>query len=219
MISGPKIRKIYEEIQSKLFHMIPEKWDSLYLYASIIDNLKKDYTGEMFFYYFPKSIIRKNPINVYEIPSRFSIDEKSYLKLTKELYEKIKELRVEMLLTGEKPWSNMTITIKDSTFKVEFCYENLEKTGINNYYRHLLWRCRYLGVPIETYSKKDQDALRLMIQKDILVKKEKKVYTQGIYKDKEKSKNIIEYNKKEENMLEQNQTEIKSQILNIKEEG
>ena len=219
MINGPKIRKIYEEIQSRLFYMIPEKWEKLYLYASVIDNTKKDYTGEMFFYYFPKSIIKKNPVNVYEVPNRFSIDETSYLKLAKELYEKIKELRVEMLLTSEKPWSNITIIIENATFKIEFSYEDLENGGITPYYHHLLWRYHYLNIPIETYSKKEQEILEQLLVKERLTKKEKKIYTQGIYK--EKTKNLIEYNK--EDMLEVNEdeeeTKIKSQILNIDNEG
>ena len=32
-----KIKEIYEDIQKKLFYMIPEKWESLYLYSSVID--------------------------------------------------------------------------------------------------------------------------------------------------------------------------------------
>lgn len=32
-----KIREIFEEIQKILFYMIPEKWDKLYLYSSVID--------------------------------------------------------------------------------------------------------------------------------------------------------------------------------------
>ena len=35
-----KIERIYEDIQRKLYYMIPEKWEELYLYASVID--KKD---------------------------------------------------------------------------------------------------------------------------------------------------------------------------------
>ena len=64
-----KIKEIYENIQKKLFYMIPEKWENLYLYASIIDKPKEQSTGELFFYYVPKSILKKNPVNVYEIPS------------------------------------------------------------------------------------------------------------------------------------------------------
>ena len=36
------------------------------------ESLKK---GEMYFYYFPKGIIKKKPVNCYEIPSLFDIDE------------------------------------------------------------------------------------------------------------------------------------------------
>ena len=33
-----KIKEIYEDIQRKLYYMIPEKWDSLYLYSSVLEN-------------------------------------------------------------------------------------------------------------------------------------------------------------------------------------
>ena len=32
-----KIKEIYEDIQKKIFYMIPEKWDELYLYASVLE--------------------------------------------------------------------------------------------------------------------------------------------------------------------------------------
>ena len=37
MGSLPEEKKLYSEIQKKLFYIIPEKWESIYLYASIID--------------------------------------------------------------------------------------------------------------------------------------------------------------------------------------
>ena len=96
MLVTPKIKLMYKEIQKKLFYMLPEKWDSVYLYASIIEHAKLQ-TGEMFFYYIPRGVLRKNPVNVYEVPSRFNIEEEEYLKLADKLYEKIKELRIEMI--------------------------------------------------------------------------------------------------------------------------
>ena len=69
------IRKRYEEIQRKIFYMIPEKWDEVYLYASVIERLGTLETGELFFYYIPKGIIKRKPINVYEIPGKFNINE------------------------------------------------------------------------------------------------------------------------------------------------
>ena len=75
------IKGIYEEIQRKLFYMIPEKWDEVYLYASVIERLGTLETGELFFYYTPKGLLKRKTINVYEIPSKFNIDEEEYLKL------------------------------------------------------------------------------------------------------------------------------------------
>ena len=45
-----KIKEIYEVIQKMIFYMIPEKWDKLYLYASVIDMPNKKTEGELFFY-------------------------------------------------------------------------------------------------------------------------------------------------------------------------
>ena len=89
-----KIKEIYEVIQKMIFYMIPEKWDKLYLYSSVIDMPEGKKTGELYFYYIPKGILRKKPVNVYEIPSKFNIDEEEYLKLVKALYQKIQQAEV-----------------------------------------------------------------------------------------------------------------------------
>ena len=47
----------YEKIQSCLFELIPEKWDEIYLYASVIDRAGDVQTGEMYFYYLPKKLV------------------------------------------------------------------------------------------------------------------------------------------------------------------
>ena len=44
-----KIKEIYEDIQKRLFYMIPEKWDKLYLYSSVIDMPDGQQTGELYF--------------------------------------------------------------------------------------------------------------------------------------------------------------------------
>ncbi len=67
-----KTTELYEDIQKKIFYMIPEKWDKLYLYASVIDMPNKKTEGELFFYYVPKGIFKKNPVNGYEIPNKFN---------------------------------------------------------------------------------------------------------------------------------------------------
>ena len=67
MLNTPRLRNIYSKIQTELFYMIPEKWEKLYLYSSVIDMPKNVQNGELYFYYIPKGIFKKNPVNVYEL--------------------------------------------------------------------------------------------------------------------------------------------------------
>lgn len=89
------------------------KMGSIFLYASIFDGIQNLETGEMFFYYFPKGILRKEPVNVYEIPNKFNIEEDEYLKLTDDLYKKIKKLKEEFVKVNKKSWTNITISIQN----------------------------------------------------------------------------------------------------------
>ena len=82
----------YEKMQTYIFSLIPEKWDEIYLYASIVDEKNSNNKGELFFYYLPKGLLKKKPINVYEVPNRFNINEEKYLKIVEELYICIKDL-------------------------------------------------------------------------------------------------------------------------------
>ena len=185
-----KIKEIYEDIQRKLFYMIPEKWDALYLYSSIIDEDKAE-KGELFFYYIPKGIFRKNPVNVYEIPSKFNLEETEYLKLVEALYKKIKELRKEFKKeeTG-RVWSNVTITIQNLNFKVEYDYEDLTSSNFSSYERHIIWRYKYLGIGPEQVNKEEKEILKRYITgAKVLSRKEH--YEAGIYiKD---IKNIVDF--------------------------
>ena len=188
-----KIKEIYEVIQKMIFYMIPEKWDKLYLYSSVIDMPEGKKTGELYFYYIPKGILRKKPVNVYEIPSKFNIDEEEYLKLVKALYQKIQQLREEFRKseTGNI-WSNITITIENLKFKVEYNYEDLKNHYFNSYERHIIWRYKYLGIGPEQVGKKDKDILNryLLGARTLLSRQEK--YEVGIYiKDIE---NVVAYN-------------------------
>ena len=155
-----KIKEIYEDIQKKLFYMIPEKWEELYLYASVIERFGKVETGELFFYYIPKGILKKNPINVYEIPTKFNLEEGEYLRLVELLYDKIKELRNEFKkIDVGRTWSNLTIIIKNMKFLVEYNYEDLQNTQFDSFQRHIIWRSKYLDIKQEKASKGERQIL------------------------------------------------------------
>lgn len=208
-----KIKEIYEDIQKKIFYMIPEKWDKLYLYSSIIDMPKNVKSGELFFYYVPKGVLKKKPVNVYEIPNKFNLDEGEYLKLVELLYSKIKELREEFIKSGQEAWSNVTMIIQNSRFRIEYDYENLKNSDFTSYERHIIWRYKYLEIGPEQVNKKDKEVLkRYTLGAKKLHRRE--VYEFGIYiRD---IKNIVDYNTEEYNVTQNIEYEAnKSENINI----
>lgn len=184
------IRKRYEEIQRKIFYMIPEKWDEVYLYASVVERLGTLQTGEIFFYYVPRGLIKRKPINVYEIPSKFNIDEEEYMKLVQILYRNIKELREEFKKANQKVWSNLTIIIKKSKFRVEYNYDDLQNNLYNNYEKHIIWRYKYLNQGIECCNKEERNILLRYLNgaKQLSINE---TYEEGIYI--KNIKNIVDY--------------------------
>ena len=184
------IKGIYEEIQRKLFYMIPEKWDEVYLYASVIERLGRLETGELFFYYIPKGLLKRKTINVYEIPSKFNIDEEEYLKLVEILYTNIKQLREEFKRSNQKVWTNLTIIIRKSKFRIEYNYENLQNSDYNNYERHIIWRYKYLKQGIEYCNREEREILLRYLNGPKRLNSNQ-AYEEGIYiKD---IRNIVDY--------------------------
>ena len=191
-----KIKEIYEEIQRKIFRMIPEKWEKLYLYCSFIDENENKEKGELYFYYIPKGIFKKNPVNVYEIPNKFNLEENQYLKLVENLYKNIKELREEFKKTDliNEIWTNITISIENTKFKAEYKYDNLKNDEFSNYERHIIWRYKYLNIGPEQVGREEKEILKKYIYGVKQIEKTE-TYETGIYIREEE--NIIEYNKEE----------------------
>lgn len=219
-----KIKEIYEDIQRKLFYMIPEKWEKLYLYSSVLDEPDKEgKTGELFFYYIPKGIFKKKPVNVYEIPVKFNLDENQYLRLVQILYSKIKELRKEFQKSETKEiWTNLTLSIQSLKFKVEYDYTDLNHCDFSSYERHVIWRYENLGIGEEQVSKEDREILkRYLLGARTLSRKEH--YDSGIYiQDIE---NVIAYSTENyastqevEQVVETTERKHKNQLLLSQEE-
>ena len=182
----------YIEIQRRLFYLIPERWEKIFLYTSIIDVSNKKPDGEMFFYYLPKGIIKKKLINGYEIPSVFDIDEVEYSTYITDLYNLIRKLRDVQKTRNKRIWSNIVIIVEDNQFKIEYGFENLSNMPFDSYERHIIWRYQYIDDHIELYPKKDKE----IIEKYIMFitqhgKPIREGYVEGIYK--QQVSNIIDY--------------------------
>jgi len=160
------IKEMYEDIQRRIFYMIPEKWDKVYLYSSVYEKVDGKSTGELFFYYIPKGIFKKNPINVYEIPQKFNLDEKEYINLVNILYKKIIELREEFKkIEIVSTWTNITMSIEGIKFRVEYDYEDLKKSKFTSYERHIIWRYNNLNIG-ENQLNKEERKITLDIEID-----------------------------------------------------
>lgn len=187
---------IFDEIQKKLFYMIPEKWEAIYLYASIVEEDLKKPIGEMYFYYVPKGILKRKPVNVYEIPGMFNIDEEGYNDLIQKLYLNIKELREVHKKIREHLWTNLTISIKDSKFKIEYAYDDLGTNAeFSPYERHIIWRYKHLEENIELQTKEEQNIIDRYLNSELIQfeRENNESYLEGIYKNP--VHNIIDYEK------------------------
>ena len=184
-----RIKEMYKEIEKRIFYAVPGKWDELYLYASIIDRFGKVQTGEMYFYFMPKGIFKRKFINVYEVPNKYNIEEKEYMKLVELLYDEIKLLRDEFVRTKQKVWSNITISIKNNRFKIDFNYDKITGGQEEYYNHHIYWRNKYLN--IEPHSKKEKKALEEYLANRQISRKKDEEYDAGIYQKRQT--NIITY--------------------------
>lgn len=168
----------YEKIQTCLFDLIPEKWEEIYLYASVIED-NGIQTGEMFFYYLPKGLLKKKPVNVYEVPKKFNINETEYLKIVDILYQTIKDLKQDFVDTNQELWTNLTISIAHCRFKVEFDYDKISKEEYSSYVRHVIWRYKYLHLGGELKEERKIIENYLARNLDLEIKKEE--YQAGMY--------------------------------------
>ena len=194
MLGLPEEKILYTEIQKKLFYIIPEKWESIYLYASIIDVPNQKPVGEMYFYYLPRGIIKRKFVNSYEIPSMFNIDEEQYSKLITDVYNQIKQLRECYIKNNKRVWSNVTISIENMRFKIEFDYSNILDSEYNSYERHLIWRYVYLKEDIGVFKRSDKKIIESYQDSNDYKKCfNTPYYVENIYK--QPVKNIIDYEK------------------------
>lgn len=220
MIVDPKIKRIYTEIQRQLFYMIPEKWNKVYLYSSILERQNNIETGELYFYYIPNGILKKNPVNVYEISNKFSINENEYIKLVDKLYSEIKKLKKVCIELGEEKWQGLIISISDFQFKVEYFYDDLGNSKFSSYEKHLIFRYIYLNYPITSFNKNERDVINRYVNEVRYNKPKKSVYSEVMYEMPfetieigSKNSNIQYVKEDDKRLLLEEEKEFKSQIL------
>ena len=211
------MKEKYESIQNYIFALIPEKWEEIYLYASVYKEEHNSQSGELFFYYLPKGIIKRKFINVYEVPKRFNINEEQYLKIVSELFTCIKSLRQDFIDTEQEIWTNVTISIANFKFKVEYNYKDLPITDREIFERNVIWKYKYLKIGGD--SKEERKILDQYFS--IIQPSNKSIYETGLYvktennnigfdKDDKEAREFVMYEKDE---LFSKANSIKSKIF------
>ena len=124
----------------------------------------------------------------------------------------IKELREAFIAEGKKPWSNITLSIVNFKFSIEYNYEDLKISPYTSDERHIIWKCKYIQKDINTYTKKEKELLNRYLRD----KKDNKIerYSEGVYKNEKR--NILGYNIKKYEIPPEEDIIEKNQILNVK---
>ena len=207
-----KALEIASQIQELIYYIIPEKWKNIELYVSMPDSRIKK--GELFFYYLPNSIFKRQYINCYEVPYMFNISEKEYSDIMSKLYNKF------MILKEELNKNNRQVE-EISTDNVRLRKENIENNMLNlftSYENHIIWRYLNLGIFPDDRKEKEiigryldtniADLLNEEIEFDIIEENIKSIVdfekiltveeaiARSIYENKNKNKNK-KYNDKE----------------------
>ena len=157
--------EIASQIQELIYYIIPEKWKNIELYISMPDiGIRK---GEMFFYYLPNSIFKRQYINCYEVPYMFNISEKEYSDIMSKLYNKFMILKEE-LNKNNRNVEEIYVHITKDKYVMEIATDDiiLKKNDIrknmlmlySSYENHIIWR--YINLNILPDERRDKEIIR-----------------------------------------------------------
>ena len=123
--------------------------------------------GEMFFYYLPNSIFKRQYINCYEVPYMFNISEKEYSDIMSKLYNKFMILKEE-LNKNNRNVEEIYVHITKDKYVMEIATDDiiLKKKDIrknmlmlySSYENHIIWR--YINLNILPDEKRDKEIIR-----------------------------------------------------------
>lgn len=159
-----KAVEIASQIQELIYYIIPEKWKNIELYISMPDSRIRK--GELFFYYLPNSIFKRQYINCYEVPYMFNISEKEYSDIMSKLYNKFMILKEELNKNNrqiEEIYVHITkekYVYEIATDNVRLREKNIERNMLNlfsSYENHIIWR--YLNLNILPDDKKEKNII------------------------------------------------------------
>ena len=114
-----KMEDNYNDLARILDDMIPEDWSEIYLYAQLVESM---YT--MYFFYYTKN--KEKLVYSFDIPNNYEIDEDEFDNLRDEMKESFKSLRDEFIKNNQQPWTNLTLSIKETNkLHIDYSYDDV----------------------------------------------------------------------------------------------
>lgn len=164
MIGFKGEENFYKQIQNHLFEMIPESWKTILLHTAIIDIPNQRPRAELYIYYIPKGVLKRKPVNCYEIPALFDIDEEEYSRLITNLYNIIKLMRDNYKAFKKEAWSTIDIVCSNNEFVIKYGFEDLALSDYSQEERHIIWRYENLNLDFDSLSRSERKVLSYYIK-------------------------------------------------------
>ncbi|WP_436335416.1 antitoxin YezG family protein [Bacillus velezensis] len=133
------LENIYLQIADVIRRMIPSEWSKVVLYAEILDGSREVY----FFFQTPE---KDEYIYSHDIPEQFQVSKKIYTELLIDLQELFKQLHNEFKENNPEAWTNLTLNLEsDGTFSIDYDYEDVIESDLDEYERQMIWEFNNLG--------------------------------------------------------------------------
>ncbi|RIX50802.1 DUF600 family protein [Paenibacillus nanensis] len=136
-----QLNQMYPLIAQHIIGMIPDgKWNEIYLYAEIIDGSR-----EVYFYF--NTSENEEFVYSHDIPDKYSVSEMAYDDLLLELQRIFSELRQIFIDNDQKPWTNLTFTLKSpGKMKIHYDYEDVINSEVSPTQRQMIFEYKHLGL-------------------------------------------------------------------------
>ncbi|KGR84450.1 immunity protein YezG family protein [Lysinibacillus odysseyi] len=114
-----EMERIYQEVADILVKMIPEKWQTIFLYTEIDEK-----NHRLFFYYYPE--FSTEPVYMLDVASMLKGSKREWEVLANALYDAFERLLLAFDEAEQELWTNLTFQLNSKgNMKIKFDYDDL----------------------------------------------------------------------------------------------
>ncbi|MBG9817209.1 MULTISPECIES: immunity protein YezG family protein [Bacillus] len=134
-----EMESLYREIAKNLNEMIPVEWDTIWMYAEMLD----DSASALFYFTVPN---KEEYFYSHNIPDQYQVSEDTYDSLLINLQRKLRQLREEYTKEQSDKWTTVKMKFTYSgKMSTDFGYDDVFSLGIDNIQRIAVWEYETFG--------------------------------------------------------------------------